>query len=116
MDNLAAEVNGVDRVVEGPERVGRDPAPPLGLRATPPQIRTLRAQSIGRDVTAVGDLRRWRRDIPDSVGITAGCADSGTRHITYREYAQYVERLAGADFELSAALADIATRLPHLRH
>ncbi|WP_346282833.1 hypothetical protein, partial [Pseudonocardia sp.] len=32
------------------------------------------------------------------------------------EYAQYVERLAGADFELSAALADIATRLPHLRH
>jgi cyclohexanecarboxylate-CoA ligase len=134
-------------------------------------------------VTAVGDLRRWRRDIPDSVAITAGCTDSSIRYITYEEYAQYVERLAGAlhelgvgpgqvvaiqlpnwwqtsalvlacarlgaviapvattirphelesilamlrasvcvtvdrwaDFDHSAALADIATRLPHLRH
>jgi cyclohexanecarboxylate-CoA ligase len=186
MDNGAAGVNRVDRClrsVDGLGRAGRDLVPPLGLRPTGHQIRTYRAQGIWRDVTAVADLRRWRRDIPGSVAITAGRADGGTRHITYEEYAQYVERLTGAlhelgvgpgqvvaiqlpnwwqtsalvlacarlgaviapvtttirphelesmlavlrasvcvtvdrwaDFEHSAALADIATRLPHLRH
>jgi cyclohexanecarboxylate-CoA ligase len=117
MDNRAAEVNGVDRclrLVYGSERVGRVPARPLGLRPTPPQIRTFRAQGIGRDLTAVGDLRRWRRDIPASVAITAGCTDSGIRYITYEEYAQYVERLAGALHELGVGPGQVvAIQLPN---
>jgi acyl-coenzyme A synthetase/AMP-(fatty) acid ligase len=63
-----------------------------------------------RAVTAVADLRRWRRDTPDSVAITAGRADSGTRHITYQEYAQYVERLTGALHELGVGPGQVVVK------
>jgi len=67
-----------------------------------------------RDGTPLDDLCRWRGETPESIAIIAHRADSGIRRITYREYTEYVERFAGALYELGVRTgAVVAVQLPN---
>ncbi len=96
------------------EVVRRGVTAPLGLRPTPRWARIYRSRGVWRDQTPVSDLRRWRRKTPDAVAITAHRTEHGVRHLTYREYAAYVERFAGALHELGVRRGDVvAIQLPN---
>jgi cyclohexanecarboxylate-CoA ligase len=67
-----------------------------------------------RDETPIDDLRRWRNDAPEAVAIIAHRADSGIHQITYQEYAQHVERFAGALYVLGVRSGQVvAVQLPN---
>jgi cyclohexanecarboxylate-CoA ligase len=73
-----------------------------------------RAAGIWRDSGPVGDLRRWRDATPHAVAIRAYQADSPARYISYGEYARYVERFAGALYELGVRPGQVvALQLPN---
>ncbi|GAA1325311.1 hypothetical protein GCM10009610_58290 [Pseudonocardia xinjiangensis] len=93
----------------------RDPAAAfLDLRPSDAQVEKYYGLGTWRDGTPLDDLRRWREESPESVAVIAHRADSGIRRITYREYAEYVERFAGALHELGVRVGDVvAVQLPN---
>jgi cyclohexanecarboxylate-CoA ligase len=59
-------------------------------------------------------LCRWRDETPDAPAIKAYRADGAPTRITYAEYARYVERFAGALYELGVRPgAVVACQLPN---
>jgi cyclohexanecarboxylate-CoA ligase len=63
------------------------------VRPSADLAREYRGLGLWRDATPVADLRRWARETPDAVAITAYTAGSGVRRMTYREYADQVDRV-----------------------
>src|ERR1700754_1152341 len=70
------------------------------LRAPDVTIEKFYRLGAWRDGSAIDDLRRWRNATPGGTAIIAYRADSGIQRISYREYAEWVERFAGALHEL----------------
>ncbi|HEY6494785.1 MAG TPA: AMP-binding protein [Trebonia sp.] len=68
--------------------------PWAGLRPSADLARTYREAGLWRDATPAADLGRWARETPDAVAVTAHTAGSGIRRLTYREYADQVDRAA----------------------
>jgi cyclohexanecarboxylate-CoA ligase len=68
---------------------------PLLLRPGNEQVRKYRDLGLWRDESPPSDLRRWARETPDAIAVTAQRGDSGILHLTYAEYATQVERFAG---------------------
>jgi cyclohexanecarboxylate-CoA ligase len=86
----------------------------LSLR--PPEMIASRflAQGIWRDSGPLQDLRKWRDETPDAPAILARQVRTGaTSHLTYSEYARFVERFAGALTELGVGPRQVvAFQLP----
>ena len=74
-----------------------------------------RKLGVWRDESPLADLQRWRERTPDATAIIAHRADSAdTLRLTYREFAQYVERCAGALYQLGVGPGQVvATQLPN---
>ncbi|MBO0872529.1 MAG: AMP-binding protein [Pseudonocardia sp.] len=78
------------------------------------QAEQYHAAGIWRDFGPVGDLRRWRDATPHAVAIRAFRAGAPPRYISYDEYARYVERFAGALYELGVRPGQVvAVQLPN---
>ena len=65
---------------------------PLLVRPSDEQVRKYRDLGLWRDESPPSDLRRWARETPDAIAITAHRGDSGILHVSYAEYAEQVER------------------------
>jgi cyclohexanecarboxylate-CoA ligase len=86
----------------------------FGLRPADELVRKYRADGVWRDVGPLDDLRRWRELIPDAPAIIAYRSGAGMRRLTYSEYARYVERFAGALYELGVRPGQVvAIQLPN---
>lgn len=83
------------------------------VRPSADLARKYRQLGFWRDATPAGDLRRWARETPDAVAISAHTA-AGTQWITYREYAGQVERVTAVLAELGIGPGDVvALQLPN---
>ncbi|GAA1307143.1 AMP-binding protein [Pseudonocardia xinjiangensis] len=76
-----------------------------------------RAAGIWRGSGPIGDLRRWRHQSPDTIAIRAyqggsTPAEMSSVMLTYAEYAHYVERFAGALYELGVRPGDVVGMRP----
>jgi cyclohexanecarboxylate-CoA ligase len=72
----------------------------LTLRPPRSDIERFRQVGAWREESPLDDLWRWREETPDAVAVVAQEAGSGAVRLTYREYAEHVERFAGALYEL----------------
>ena len=78
-----------------------------------------RAAGVWRDSGPIGDLRRWREESPDAIAIRAyragaGRAEMCSVELSYADYAHYVERFAGALYELGVRPGQVvAFQLPN---
>ncbi|MFF2520527.1 AMP-binding protein [Streptomyces liangshanensis] len=86
----------------------------FGLRPADELVRKYRADGVWRDVGPLDDLRRWRELIPDAPAVIAYRSGAGMRRLTYSEYDRYVERFAGALYELGVRPGHVvAIQLPN---
>jgi cyclohexanecarboxylate-CoA ligase len=82
------------------------PASDLALR--------YRERGFWRDLTPSADLRRWARDTPDAIAVTECRAGSEIRRMTYREYADRVNRVTAVLGGLGVGPGDVVTvQLPN---
>ncbi|MGH3167820.1 MAG: AMP-binding protein [Trebonia sp.] len=76
--------------------------------------RRYRELGLWRDTTPAADLRRWAGETPDAVAVTAHIAGSGVVRLTYREYADQVERAVAVLAGLGIGQGDVvAVQLPN---
>lgn len=88
--------------------------PWTNVRPSADVARRYRELGLWRDATPAADLRRWAGQTPDAVAITAHRAGSGVQQITYREYADRVERVTAMLGELGVGRGDVvAVQLPN---
>jgi cyclohexanecarboxylate-CoA ligase len=88
--------------------------PWAGVRPSADLARKYRQLGFWRDATPAEDLRRWARETPDAVAISAHTAAAGTQRMTYREYAGQVERVTAVLAELGIGPGDVmALQLPN---
>jgi cyclohexanecarboxylate-CoA ligase len=66
----------------------------VDIRPDARRAHAYRAAGLWRDGTPAADLRRWAAETPDAIAISAWRPDTGMRRLTYREYADQVERFA----------------------
>ncbi|GAA1326491.1 AMP-binding protein [Pseudonocardia xinjiangensis] len=86
----------------------------LELRPTDSDIERFRALGAWRKESALDDLARWRDEKPDAIAVVAHEAGSGMVRLTYREYAEWVDRFAGALYELGLRPGQVvAIQLPN---
>jgi len=86
----------------------------VDLRASGEWAERFYRLEIWRQESPIDDLWRWRKEAPESLAIIAHRADSGIQRISYREYAEYVERFAGALHELGVGPGQVvAVQLPN---
>jgi cyclohexanecarboxylate-CoA ligase len=84
------------------------------VRPSADLARKYRKLGFCRDATPPADLRRWARETPDAVAITAHTAAAGTQRMTYREYAARVERVTAVLAELGIGPGDVVViQLPN---
>jgi cyclohexanecarboxylate-CoA ligase len=84
------------------------------VRPSAEQSRRYRRLGLWRDETPTADLRRWARETPDAVAVTAYRAGSGVRRFTYREYQEQVESFAVALRRLGVTPGEVvAIQLPN---
>jgi cyclohexanecarboxylate-CoA ligase len=84
------------------------------MRATGDLVDKYRAEGFWRESGPVGDLRRWRDETPDAIAIKSYRSGGVTEQLTFREYAHYVERFAGALHELGVRPGQVvAMQLPN---
>jgi cyclohexanecarboxylate-CoA ligase len=85
-----------------------DVRPPADL------ARKYRERGFWRDLTPAADLRRWARETPDAVAVAEYRAGSGMHLMTYREYADRVDRLTAVLGELGVGQGNVVTvQLPN---
>jgi len=76
--------------------------------------RRYRERGLWRDVTPAADLRHWARVTPDAVAVTAHIAGAGVVRMTYREYADEVERVTAVLAGLGVGAGNVvAAQLPN---
>ncbi|MFD7065465.1 AMP-binding protein [Streptomyces sp. NPDC059906] len=88
----------------------------LALRPGMRNSKKYREQGLWRDETFLDDVRRWRDETPESTAISARSTgfQAGDRGLTYREYAESVERFAAALYELGVGPGQVvAAQLPN---
>ncbi|GAA3105131.1 cyclohexanecarboxylate-CoA ligase [Pseudonocardia yunnanensis] len=89
------------------------------IRPSDAAARKYHAAGVWRDSGPVGDLRRWRRESPDAVAIKAYRAgatpsEMSSVEIDYADFAHYVERFAGALYEMGVRPGHVvAFQLPN---
>jgi len=67
-----------------------------------------------RDATPAADLRRWASETPDAVALTVRTLATGSQRMTYREYADRVDRVTAVLAELGIGPGDIVVlQLPN---
>lgn len=71
--------------------------------------RRYRELGFWRDLTPAADLRRWARETPDAVAIITHRAGSGVQRMTYREYADKVDRVTAVLGELGVGPGNVVT-------
>jgi len=77
--------------------------------------RRYRELGLWRDVTPAADLRRWAAETPDAIAVTAHVAGSEVVRMTYRQYANQVERMAVVLAGLGVGPGDVvAVQLPNV--
>jgi cyclohexanecarboxylate-CoA ligase len=83
------------------------------VRPSAELARHYRGRGLWRDATPAADLRRWARETPDAIAVTAYTAGSGVRRMTYREYAGQVDRVTAVLAELGIGPGQVvAVQLP----
>jgi cyclohexanecarboxylate-CoA ligase len=76
--------------------------------------RGYRERGFWRDLTPAADLRRWARETPDAVAVAEYRAGSGMHRMTYREYADRVDRVTAVLAELGVGPGNVVTvQLPN---
>jgi acyl-coenzyme A synthetase/AMP-(fatty) acid ligase len=76
--------------------------------------RRYRERGFWRDLTPAADLRRWATETPDAVAVAEYRAGPGMRRVTYREYADPVDRVTAVLGELGVGQGDAVTvQLPN---
>src|SRR4051794_21700092 len=85
------------------------------LRPDPGIAQSYRRRGHWRDHTVLDDLSRWREETPDAAAVVAHRAGpNDVRRITYGEYADTVERFAGALLALGVGPGQVvAIQLPN---
>jgi cyclohexanecarboxylate-CoA ligase len=87
---------------------------PVKIRPPDTAVRKYRAAGVWRDVGPIADLRRWRDETPGALAIKAFGSTGVLVQIDYRQYAQLVERFAGALHELGVRPGHVvAIQLPN---
>jgi cyclohexanecarboxylate-CoA ligase len=84
------------------------------LRPAEALVQKYRNLGVWRRDTFLDDLRRWRKETPEAIAISAFETGSGLRDLTYQEYAEWVERFAAALYELGVRPGQVvAAQLPN---
>lgn len=84
------------------------------VRPSASLARQYRDLGLWRDATPAADLRSWARETPDAVAMTAHVAGAGIVRMTYRDYADQVERVAAVLAGLGVGPGDVvAMQLPN---
>jgi cyclohexanecarboxylate-CoA ligase len=85
----------------------------IDVRPYPEAARKHRERGFWRDATPAADLRYWASETPDAVAITAYTASSGVRRMSYREYADQVDRVIAVLAHLGVGPGQVvAVQLP----
>jgi cyclohexanecarboxylate-CoA ligase len=101
------------RATSGRVRMGNT-EPWVDVRPSASLARRYRDLGLWRDATPAADLRSWARETPDAVAITAHVAGAGIVQMTYRDYADQVERVAAVLAGLGVGPGDVvALQLPN---
>jgi cyclohexanecarboxylate-CoA ligase len=83
------------------------------VRPSADLARQYRERHLWRDSTPAADLRRWATETPAAVAVTAQVSSTGVVRLTYREYAEQVERVTGVLAGLGIGPGDVvAIQLP----
>lgn len=83
------------------------------VRPSADLARRYRERGLWRNTTPAADLRRWARERPDAVAMTAHVAGTGVVRMTYREYADQVDRVTAVLAGLGIGAGDVvAVQLP----
>jgi cyclohexanecarboxylate-CoA ligase len=86
----------------------------LALRPPDSTVRRFRESQVWREGTVLDDLTRWRDESPEAIAIVAHQMGTGVERLTYRQYADHVERFAGALYELGVRPGQVvALQLPN---
>ena len=84
------------------------------VRPSADLARRYRELGLWRDVTPAADLRRWAGETPDAVAVTAYVGGAGVVRMTYREYADQVERVSAVLAGLGVGPGNVvAVQLPN---
>lgn len=76
--------------------------------------RRYRERGWWRDTTPAADLRRWARETPEAIAVTAHIAGTGVVRMTFGEYADQVERMAAVLAGLGVGPGEVvAVQLPN---
>jgi cyclohexanecarboxylate-CoA ligase len=85
-----------------------------GVRPAAGLARRYRERGFWRDVTPAADLRRWAGETPEAVAVAAYRAGSGLVQLTYRQYAEKVDRVTAVLDELGVGSGDVVSvQLPN---
>jgi cyclohexanecarboxylate-CoA ligase len=86
----------------------------IDVRPSADLARRYRELGFWREVTPAADLWRWAWETPDAVAITAHRVGSGIQRMTYREYADQVDRVTTVLGELGIGPGNVVTaQLPN---
>ncbi|GAA1230080.1 AMP-binding protein [Pseudonocardia alaniniphila] len=108
-----------ERVTETAKTVSRTAfRSALALRPPDSDIERFRRIGAWRAETPLDDLVRWREETPDSLAVVSYRVDAGAgsrvERLTYREYAEYVDRFAVALYQLGVRPGEVvALQLPN---
>ncbi len=84
------------------------------LRPSATTLEQYRKEDLWRAGSILDDLARWRAETPDAPALLASEAGRGLRQLSYAQYAEYVDRFAGALHALGVRSGQVvAMQLPN---
>ncbi|WP_344395433.1 AMP-binding protein [Streptomyces vastus] len=85
------------------------------LRPSATTVEQYRKEDLWRAGTILDDLARWRAETPDAPALLVSEAGRGLLQLSYAQYAEYVDRFAGALHALGVRSGQVvAMQLPNL--